>query len=218
MERRDRMACEVVYTLNALTLLRAHDDPAYAAVLARADLSVADGVGCVWALQHWTGRRPERVTGLELIDALCTQCVSQNTSVFLLGARPGVAQRAATCLEQRFPGLRVAGVKEGFWPVEQEAEVVAGINASGAGLLLVALGQPRQEVFLDTQRPHLRARLGVGVGGCFDVLAGDLPLAPRWVRRAGLEWLFRLWQEPWRFQRVRSLPRFVCWVLFGRGL
>jgi N-acetylglucosaminyldiphosphoundecaprenol N-acetyl-beta-D-mannosaminyltransferase len=116
-------------------------------------------------------------------------------------------------LEKRFPGLRLAGIKDGTWPVAQEAQVVAEVNASGAGLLLVALGQPRQEEFLDRQRGQLRARLGLGVGGCFDVLAGDLRPAPRWVRRAGWEWLFRLLQEPWRFKRVLSLPRFVLWVL-----
>jgi N-acetylglucosaminyldiphosphoundecaprenol N-acetyl-beta-D-mannosaminyltransferase len=210
------MPCQVVFTLNALTLLRAHDDPGYAGVLARADVSVADGVGCAWALKRWTGKRVERVTGLELIDALCAQCAADGTGVFCLGARPGVAARAARCLCERFPGLKVAGVKDGFWPAAQEAEVVAEVNASGAGLLLVALGQPRQEEFLDRRRGELRARLGVGVGGCFDVLAGDLRPAPAWVRRAGLEWLFRLGQEPWRFRRVASLPRFVLWVLFTR--
>jgi len=207
------MACQVVYTLNALTLLRAHDDPAYAALLARADLSVADGVGCIWALKHWTGKTQERVTGLELIDGLCAQCAREGQSIFLLGARPGVALRAAQCLLRRFPGLRLAGVLDGYWPREREADVVMEVNASGAGLLLVALGQPRQEAFLDLHRARLQARVGVGVGGCFDVLAGDVRPAPRWVRHAGLEWLFRLWQEPWRIKRVRSLPRFVCWVL-----
>ena len=210
------MACQVIYTLNALTLLRAHDDPAYAAVLARADLSVADGVGCAWALRRWTGKRTERITGLELIDALCAQCVRDGSSVFLLGARPGVAPRAARNLSGRFPGLRLAGVRDGFWPGEQEADVVFEVNASGAGLLLVALGQPRQEEFLDRQRVQLHARLGVGVGGCFDILAGDLQRAPRWVRRLGLEWLFRLGQEPWRIRRMLSLPRFVFWVLFTK--
>lgn len=212
------MACQVIYTLNALTLLKAHDDPAYAAVLGRADLSVVDGVGCAWALKRWTGKRVARVTGLELIDALCAQCAQAGLGVFLLGARPGVAERAAGHLCRKFPGLRVAGVLDGIWPVAQEAQAVAQVNASGAGLLLVALGQPRQEEFLDRQRENLQVRMGLGVGGCFDVLSGDLNPAPAWVRRAGWEWLFRLWQEPWRFRRVLSLPRFVFWVLSTKHL
>ena len=141
------------------------------------------------------------------------------TQQFILGEQVAAfEQSAARQLGVRFPGLRVAGTKDGYWPAGQESEVVAEVNASGAGLLLVALGQPRQEEFLDQQRGRLRARLAVGVGGCLDVLAGDLRPAPRWIRRLGCEWLFRCLQEPWRWRRVLSLPRFVFWVWFTKQL
>lgn len=210
------MPCQLIYTLNALTLLQAHDRPAYAGVLARADLSVADGVGSAWALRRCTGRVVERITGLDLIETLCGVCEREGQSVFLLGARPGVAPRAAAALIARFPGLRLAGTRSGFWTAAEEPALVEALNASGAALLLVALGQPRQEEFLDQHRAELQARVGVGVGGCFDVLAGDVRRAPGWMQRGGLEWLFRLLQEPWRIARVLRLPRFVLWILLTK--
>jgi len=210
------VGCQIIYTLNALTLLAAHDDPAYAAVLARADLAVADGVGCQWAVRRLTGRKPERITGLELIDSLCGLCTAEGQSVFLLGAKPGVAARAALGLQQRFPGLRVAGTHCGFWTAAEEERIVEEINHTAADLLLVGLGQPGQEMFLDRRRESLAARVAVGVGGSFDVLAGHLRRAPRWMGRIGLEWLFRLLQEPWRLPRVLRLFRFAWLILWRR--
>jgi N-acetylglucosaminyldiphosphoundecaprenol N-acetyl-beta-D-mannosaminyltransferase len=211
------MPCQLIYTLNALTLLLAHDDPEYARVLARADQSVVDGVGCAWAFRRWTKKNAERVTGMDLIADLCAVCVLEQQSVFLLGARPGVARRAAEKLSGRFPGLKIAGVRDGFWTPAEEAGVLESIKASGAGLLLAALGQPRQEQFLNQYRERLTARVAVGVGGCLDVLAGDLRRAPLWIQHWGLEWLYRLAQEPGRIRRICRLPRFVLWVLFNKN-
>jgi len=207
------MPCQTIYTINALTLLQAYEDSGYAEVLARADVAVADGVGAVWAVRRLTGRRVERVTGLDLIDDLCRICVREGRSVYLLGGRPGVAERAAESLRKRHATLRMAGARNGFWRPEEEQDVVQAVNRTEANLLLVALGQPRQEQFLDRYRQNLTARFAVGVGGSFDVLAGDVRRAPVWMQQAGLEWLFRLLQEPWRIRRVWRLPRFVWLVL-----
>lgn len=207
------MACQLIYTLNALTLLLAYEDPAYAEVLARADVTLADGIGAVWAVRRLTGRRVERVTGVDLIGDLCRLCTVEGQSVFLLGGRPGVAERAAEKLRKSHPGLRIAGARDGFWRPEEEDEMIRAVNRAGADLLLVGLGQPRQEQFLDRQREQLAARLAMGVGGSFDVIAGNLRRAPLWMRRSGLEWLFRLGLEPWRIRRVWRLPGFVWRVL-----
>ncbi len=207
------MRCQLVYTLNALTLLQARENAEYAAVLGRADQSVADGVGCVWALRRWLGTDVERVTGLDLVAELCALCVQEQQSVYLLGARPGVAARAAIRLQSEHPGLQIAGVRDGFWRPDEELAVVHDVNTSGAALLLVALGQPRQEIFLDRYRERWTMRVAVGVGGCLDVLAGDLKRAPQWVQKIGMEWLYRLLQEPWRYRRIMQLPKFVWWVL-----
>ncbi len=211
------MACQTVVTVNALTLLRALEDPGYAGVLARADVLLADGVGAVWAVKRLTGRTTERTPGIDLVDELCGVCAREGQSVYLLGARPGVAERAGERLRRAHPGLRLAGVRDGYWRPGEEAEVVACVNAARADLLLVGLGQPAQETFLDRWRAVLTARLAVGVGGSLDVFAGDVHRAPRWMRRWGWEWVYRTLTQPWRLGRVRHLPRFVWRVLRTRA-
>jgi N-acetylglucosaminyldiphosphoundecaprenol N-acetyl-beta-D-mannosaminyltransferase len=207
------MPCQTIYTINALTLLLAHDEPAYADVLERADMTLADGIGAVWAVRRLTGRAPQRVAGVDLIGEMCGLCLGEGQSVYLLGGRPGVAQRAAQRLQAQYPGLQIAGVRDGFWEAAGEVDIIQEINRTEADLLLVGLGQPRQEIFLDRYRDRLVARLAIGVGGSFDVLAGDLRRAPHWLRRLGLEWFFRFLQEPWRWRRICQLPRFVWLVL-----
>lgn len=209
------MACQTIYTLNALSFLLAYEDPDYARTLARADLALADGVGAVWAVRRLTGKTPERVTGVDLIPELCNLCRQERQSVFLLGGRPGVASRAAACLQEQYSGLIVAGVRPGFWEADEEHEIITAINRSQAGLLLVGLGQPRQEKFIDHYKNQWQARVVLGVGGSFDVLCGDLRRAPGVMRKSGLEWLFRLGQEPWRIRRILRLLKFARIILFA---
>jgi N-acetylglucosaminyldiphosphoundecaprenol N-acetyl-beta-D-mannosaminyltransferase len=207
------MACQTIYTLNALSFLLAYEDPDYARTLARADLTLADGVGAVWAVRRLTGKKPERVAGVDLIPELCNICQQERQSVFLLGGRPGVASRAAARLQKKYSGLIVTGVRHGFWEADEEHEIITAINRSQAGLLLVGLGQPRQEKFIDRYRNQWQARVVLGVGGAFDVLCGDLKRAPGFMRKTGLEWLFRLCQEPWRIRRGLRLVKFVRIIL-----
>jgi N-acetylglucosaminyldiphosphoundecaprenol N-acetyl-beta-D-mannosaminyltransferase len=211
------LGCQTVITVNALTLLTAFEDPGYAAALSRADVVLADGVGAVWAARRLTGRTPERTPGIELADELCAVCAREGQSVFLLGGQTGVAERAAVRLRARHPGLRVAGTRDGYWEPGEEAGVVEQVNRSGADLLLAGLGQPAQERFLDRWHGRLTARLAMGVGGSLDVFAGDVKRAPAWMRRLGLEWLYRTLVQPWRLARVRHLPRFAWRVLRARG-
>jgi N-acetylglucosaminyldiphosphoundecaprenol N-acetyl-beta-D-mannosaminyltransferase len=120
---------------------------------------------------------------------------------------------ATKALQQRFPELRIAGSRDGYWKPEEENAVVAEINRSGAAVLLAALGQPKQELFLDRHRRRLKVKVAMGVGGSLEVLAGRVKRAPRWLRRLGLEWLGRLLQEPSRWRRMLGLPQFVYLVL-----
>jgi N-acetylglucosaminyldiphosphoundecaprenol N-acetyl-beta-D-mannosaminyltransferase len=124
-----------------------------------------------------------------------------------------VALLATKALQQRFPELRIAGSRDGYWKPEEENAVVAEINRSGAAVLLAALGQPKQELFLDRHRRRLKVKVAMGVGGSLEVLAGRVKRAPRWLRRLGLEWLGRLLQEPSRWRRMLGLPQFVYLVL-----
>ena len=209
------MACQTIYTLNALSFLLAYEDSDYARTLARADMTLADGVGAVWGVRRLTGKKPERVAGVDLIPELCKICRQERQSVFFLGGRPGVASRAAARLQEHYPGLIVAGVRHGFWEAGEEHGIITEINRSSVGLLLVGLGQPRQEKFIDRYRNQLQAGVALGIGGSFDVLCGDLKRAPRIMRKSGLEWLFRLGQEPWRIRRLLRMVKFARIILYS---
>jgi N-acetylglucosaminyldiphosphoundecaprenol N-acetyl-beta-D-mannosaminyltransferase len=134
-------------------------------------------------------------------------------SVYLLGGRPGIAEKAAGKLKQRFPTLRIAGVTNGYFSSEQERDVVQRISDARADLLLVGMGCPRQESFISQYRRELNVPVMIGVGGSLDIFAGAKSLAPRWVRRAGFEWLFRVLMEPARFRRSLVLPKFIQLVM-----
>jgi len=156
----------------------------------------------------------ERVPGFELTQKLLTAAVERGLSVFLLGAKPGVAERAAANLEREIPGLRVVGTGDGYF--KDDAPVLEKVRASGARLLLVCLGFPRQELWMARHKEDLGQILMLGVGGSMDVFAGDVARAPEAWCRAGLEWLYRLIKQPSRIRRQIKLPLFLFSVLFER--
>lgn len=189
--------------------MRARRDAGLAHVIRAARLVTPDGMGILWAMRLAGRRVPERVTGVDLTLALAERAAEAGYPIFLLGAGPGVAQAAAEALSERFPGLRVAGCWGGSPRPRDDAEAVARIQASGARLALVAYGAPAQELWIARNLPALPGVVAVGVGGALDMLAGRIPRAPRWMRAAGLEWLFRLWRQPWRWRRMLALPHFA---------
>ena len=194
----------VIATVNPEILLRCRKDPRLAECVGHADLVLADGIGVVIASRILAAALPERVTGADLTLRLLDRLSENGGSVFLYGAKPGVAERAAAMLIRTYPGLRVTGVENGYDPDGQT--VCRHIERSGADLVLVGLGAPRQERFMDEHRSRLRAVM-IGVGGLLDVLSGDVPRAPERLQRAGLEWLYRLWRQPQRIGRVAKLPQ-----------
>jgi N-acetylglucosaminyldiphosphoundecaprenol N-acetyl-beta-D-mannosaminyltransferase len=143
----------------------------------------------------------ENVNGTDLFPLLCAAAAERGRSLFLLGARPGVAAAAAASMQQRYPKLVVAGTRDGYFDAADEPAVIAQINASGADLLLVAFGAPRQDIWLHRHRDALIPPVRMGVGGLFDFYSGRIPRAPMWMREIGLEWAFRLLQEPGRMWR-----------------
>ena len=190
-------------TVNVATLMMMRKDPALRSFVDRARLVVADGQPLVWCSSLFGGRLPERVAGIELIDALCARAALEGRGVYLLGAKAALLVRATTALQARHPTLRLNGA-DGYFTVTEAAQRADAIRASGASLLLVGMGVPRQESFIDAQWDRLGVGMAIGVGGSFDVIAGARFRAPRWVRRIGLEWLVRLVQEP-----MRLLPRYA---------
>lgn len=206
-----------VATVNPEYVMLAHRNPEFHDLLQRTELNIPDGVGIVWASHYLGEPLPGRVTGTDLLPLICGLCSRQGYRIFLLGGRPGIAEQAAARLTKDFPGLIVAGTSSNDPSPETDLETVAAINSSGAEVLAVAYGCPKQDFWIDANRERLPGvRLAIGVGGALDFISGEIPRAPRPLRRAGLEWLFRLWLEPGRYRRMASLPRFVWRVLKTR--
>lgn len=202
-----------IATVNPEFVVRARRDRMFRRVLNTSDLALVDGIGIALALRLLYGIRAWRVTGADLIPQLARLAARDELPVFLIGAAPGVAGRAAGRLVALAPGLQVAGTLSGSpEPAEDEATARV-IRAGGTRLLFVAFGAPAQELWIARNLRNLDPCIAIGVGGAFDYLAGAVRRAPAWMRSAGLEWLYRLLREPWRWRRQRALPIFVYLVL-----
>jgi N-acetylglucosaminyldiphosphoundecaprenol N-acetyl-beta-D-mannosaminyltransferase len=207
-----------IVTTNPEFLVEARRNTRFRAVLKAADLATADGVGVLIAARILGRPLKARVTGVELVEALAAQS-DPALRLFLLGAGPGIAEQAASALRRRFPSTSIAGVWEGSPGIADLPEILRRIREAKATILLVAYGAPKQDIWIDEQHESL-AECGIvvalGVGGTFDFLAGAVPRAPRFIRRIGLEWLYRLVRQPWRWRRQLALPLFVLLVLRQR--
>lgn len=199
--------------VNAANLVAARDDTAYLADLSLADLITADGQSVVWGARLFGLGVPERVTGIDLMEALLEAAREHGWAVYLLGARREAVDRLASRLTAR--GIRVAGHRDGYFPMTEASEVAAMARESGAELLFVGLPSPHKERFIVHEARPAGVPFSIGVGGSFDVLAGEIRRAPRLVQRIGLEWLYRLLQEPRRlFSRYAvTNTRFILLML-----
>lgn len=160
-----------------------------------------DGIGARLAAQMFGKGVDENINGTDLFPLLCERMAQLPNSIFLLGARHGIAEKVAENMIARFPGLTIAGCQDGYFTAEEEDEVIDRINRSGASVLLVALGAPQQEMWIEKNRDRLKVRVLMGVGGLFDFYSGRIQRAPVWFREIGLEWVWRLLQEPGRMWR-----------------
>lgn len=205
-------SARLVATVNALGMNEASADAGYRAALGRAAMVLADGTGLLWGMRFLGLSVQERVTGIDFAEQLCRTASVSGWPVYFLGAKGDTARACADAMRARYPELIVAGARDGYFDV-QDPRVPDAVAASGARILLVAMGLPRQEKWIDAHRRRLGPVLAVGVGGAFDVLAGRLSRAPQWMQRAGLEWLYRLVQEPFRWKKDLGLALFVLRVL-----
>jgi N-acetylglucosaminyldiphosphoundecaprenol N-acetyl-beta-D-mannosaminyltransferase len=217
----DRDGRRYVCTCPVYTLMMCREQPAVMQAVSGADMVTADGMPIVWLQRRLGQPDAERVYGPDLMLALC-QRVPQARH-FFWGGLPGVGERLVERLRARSPALQVAGVyAPPVAPVgsEPDREALARINQSGADVVWVGLGSPKQDVWMALHRPHLNAPLLIGVGAAFDLLSGVKRQAPAWMRRAGLEWAFRLIQEPRRLAKRYLVynPKFVWLVLRHYGL
>jgi N-acetylglucosaminyldiphosphoundecaprenol N-acetyl-beta-D-mannosaminyltransferase len=205
-----------ISTVNVEYLMLARRDSEFAQVLRQSALNVPDSVGVLWAAR-WLGHPlRERVTGSDGIYAIAERCAREGFRLFFLGAGPGVAERVARLLEERFPGLCVCGVLSGSPLPEHEREQAEAVRRARADVLLVAYPSAPQEKWIARNLARTGASVAMGVGAAFDFCAGVQVRAPRWMQRVGLEWFYRLVREPWRWRRMLALPQAAWWVFWQR--
>jgi N-acetylglucosaminyldiphosphoundecaprenol N-acetyl-beta-D-mannosaminyltransferase len=202
----------LVVTIGTEMVMHAQHDAEFRAITLSAPLVIPDGIGVVVAGRYRGYRVPERVTGIDLILSIA-ESFGPKARFYFLGSAPGIAEEAASHLRSKYPSSQVVGMHDGYF--KDDLAIVDAVRESGANILLVGLGFPRQEKWLTKFGPMTGCQVGIGVGGSFDVLSGRLSRAPKFVRKVGLEWLYRLAKQPTRWRRMAVLPHFAVKVLLG---
>ncbi len=202
--------------INVDKIVKASRDPALRQIINDCDLINADGMPVVWASRLLGKPLKERVTGVDLFEALMARAAEKGWRVFLLGARDEVVSGVAHLYPARYPGLTLAGYRNGYWKPEDEDRVVAEIAATRPDILFVAISSPKKEAFLARYQAAMKVPFAMGVGGTFDVAVGLVKRAPVWMQKAGLEWFYRFLQEPRRMFRRYFIDDMAFVALFAR--
>jgi N-acetylglucosaminyldiphosphoundecaprenol N-acetyl-beta-D-mannosaminyltransferase len=204
--------------VNVSKAVQASKDPEMARIIAACDVVGVDGQPIVWASRLVGRPLRARVPGIDLMFGLIERAAARGHRVYFLGARPDVVERVVARARREHPGLVLAGHRDGYWRPEEEPAVVDGIAASSPDILFVAIGSPAKERFLASWKEAIGAGFVMGVGGSFDVYAGVVSRAPRWVQRLGFEWAYRVFQEPRRLWRRYAVDAPAFAVLVVREL
>jgi len=212
-----------VVTPNPEFIVFARHNPWFKLILDKADVAIPDGIGLVWAGKILKQPIKERISGTDLMEKLCQEAAKKGWKVYLLGGKLGVAKKTLAVLKKRYSGLRgwaEAGPKLNLSPItyhlspkQEIRKIVRRINLRKSDFLFIALGMGKQEKFIYDNWDKLDVKLAMGVGGAFDYVSGKAPRAPKWVQKMGLEWLFRLVHEPWRWKRQLRVIEFA-WLVF----
>ncbi len=223
-ELMEREGFDMIVTPNSEIIENATRDSMLAQLISEAGLIIPDGIGLVYASKILGYDLEERVTGVDFLTEVLKYLEKTGKSIFLFGSKPeseealSVAELAADNMRKQFPNLRIAGTHHGYFKPEDEDEIVAEINQSGADFLCVALGSPKQEKFMQLHKNEFTVcRAGIGVGGSLDVWAGTVKRAPEFYQKHGLEWLYRFVKQPSRWKRMLRLPVFMIKVIAGGG-
>jgi N-acetylglucosaminyldiphosphoundecaprenol N-acetyl-beta-D-mannosaminyltransferase len=200
-------------TVNPEFIMLAQKDLAFKQILDHSALNLPDGIGVVWAAKRLGQPLRERVAGSDLVGLIADRAQTTGWRIFLLGAAEGVAEQAEIKLRARYPRTRIVGAYAGSPRLEDEAEIAAQIRSSEADVLLVAYGAPQQDKWIARNIEQTGVAVAIGIGGSLDFIVGTQKRAPQAVQRLGLEWLYRLVREPWRWRRQLALPKFVWRVL-----
>ncbi|MBD5633055.1 MAG: WecB/TagA/CpsF family glycosyltransferase [Candidatus Eremiobacteraeota bacterium] len=216
VELASRSEPSLVVTIGTEMIVRAQSDARFRDIVNASAFSLCDTIGVLFAARLNGAHVPERVAGVDIIEPLCEAFARDGIPVYFLGAKGDTAERAANALRARHPRLIVAGARDGYFSAAQNDAVADAVRASGARAIFTGLGSPRQELWLAERLARTGCSVGLGVGGSFDVLAGNVRRAPMVWRRLNLEWLYRLFLEPQRWKRQLSLPYFVWLVVRER--
>ena len=206
-------SCQQLITVNPEFVMAAQNDTVFRQCINEAALVIPDGIGVVWATRYLGKPVPERVTGVDTLVELARRSATKGYRLYLLGAAPGIAEAAGKRLQTLAPGLQIAGSYAGSPAIAEEDEIIERIRVAQADILCVAYGAPAQDVWIRRNLGRLPVAIAMGVGGSFDFLTGRQRRAPKIMQKLGLEWLYRLFREPWRWRRMLALPKFAIKVV-----
>jgi N-acetylglucosaminyldiphosphoundecaprenol N-acetyl-beta-D-mannosaminyltransferase len=204
----DDRKTQLVLTADSNAFVSAENDPDYQRIFSEASLVTPDSAGPVWALARLGKAVQGRVSGVDLLEVLCQLSEETLSSIYFLGAAPGVAEKASERLKEKYPKMVVAGVRDGYFSKSEEPEVARMIAATKPDILVVAMGMPRQELFILDTAEIILAKIGIGVGGSLDVHSGTVKRAPKLIQTIGAEWLWRFILNPRKIAKVKNLPVF----------
>lgn len=199
----------MIFTPNPEMLMLAQDDEEFRKVLNSSAMNIPDGNGIVWASKKIKKPLLERVAGYDFIHKLFELGEDRDISFYFLGSKPGVAEKAKKNIDEKYVGITVKGTNDGYFSYEEEDEIIRKINEVNPDVLLVALGAPKQERFIYRHRKELNCKIAIGVGGCFDVISGNVKRAPELFIKLKLEWLYRGLTNFKRLKRLGAIPRFM---------
>ena len=205
-----------ICTVNPEFIMLAQRDTEFRQILAHSDLNIPDGGFLLWAARRKGGRLRQRVTGSDGLPMFAERAAEKGYRIFFLGAADGVAEQAAQVLRARHPALQVVGTYAGSPLPGDDERIAARVRVAKPDALFVAYGAPQQDKWIARNAARLGVPLLMGVGGTFDFIAGIVPRAPGWMRRWGIEWLFRLVRQPWRWRRQMAIWQFAWLTLWGR--
>lgn len=218
MEMIDGDYAKTIIAVNPEKVIKAQSDPILETFLRNSSILIPDGIGLVFAARLLGLAKIERVPGSELMPAICELASRKNYRIFLFGASPDVNNKTRIKLEAKHPGIQIVGSRDGYVTEHDMPVLVNEINDSGAQILFIALGSPKQELWMEKYLPQLNIKVCQGVGGTFDVIAGQVKRAPYLFRKVHMEWLYRLLTNPRRLIRQTALPKFVFQVMKKRIL
>lgn len=214
-----------IYTPNTEIVMTAKDDEDLRSLLNRGDMIIPDGIGLIYGSKIQGKPLKERVTGFDTSIELLKIADENSYSLYLLGGKDGISSEAAKNIGERYPSIKIAGFHHGYFSgshmgikdSEEEFKIIEEINDKKPDILFVGLGFPKQEIWIDSNVHKLNAKVIIGNGGVMDILSGNAKRAPEIYQRLGLEWLYRLIQEPSRIKRQLVLPKFMLMMVFNKG-